>query len=122
MIYQAVYLYQPKIHILCTMSLVFNNEFHRSVNITSCADVAKTTIKTFNFPSALIPDESSAREFCENYCSRRVLCWGCALSCDGGCKWLAISDCGDTKDTAVAGIQLTAMSQKPGRGNSMVMS
>ena len=96
------------------MSLVFDNEFVRSQNKTSCQDVSKKIIKEFYYPNSVIPDESAAQRLCENYCSRKRPCWGCILYCGGDCKYLAISGCDGEKNNDTERFSMTSISQKPG--------
>ena len=94
------------------VSQVFNNEFRRSSNKTNCKTASKNTIKTFYFPSAVIPDETFAQRLCENFCARKEPCWGCIRKCDTGCQWVAVSSCGENANFEDS-VDSADISQKP---------
>ena len=109
-------------HQLFIVPLVFENEFRRLVNTTTCQNIDTNTIKKFTFPSKFVPDESSAQILCERYCSRKAPCWGCILNCeeDGNCNWIAVSDCALKGQDSIRSTNLTAISQKPGTQNTQL--
>ena len=102
------------IGVISFMSIVFDNEFLRSKNKTSCNDVSKKIIKEFFYPNVIVHNESAAQLLCENYCSRKTSCWGCILYCGRDCKYIAISGCDREKNDDTESFIMTSISQKPG--------
>ena len=86
--------------------------FIQSKNGEKCIIAKNDTMETFDFPTQYTPDENSAMQLCERYCSNEENCWGCSKSCQPSCQWIAISNCNETVETN--SLSNGSITQKPG--------
>ena len=89
----------------------------QSKNGEKCIIAKNDTMETFDFPTQYIPDENSAMQLCERYCSNEENCWGCSKSCQPSCQWIAISYCNETVGTN--SLSNGSITQKPGIENKV---
>ena len=69
-------------------------------------------LRSFEFSTKNITEESYAIEACEKFCSSDDQCWGCSKSCLTSCQWNALSDCKNYESPDI--YDQPYITQKPG--------